>query len=184
MLKRVEGVWVGLLHCCGLGLYLLLCLTKGLGSCQRIERKKGQEIRIGQHIINNSPSLNIATGGIFHGTYLEGHVAEQVRRLRYMECSGTDRDPHHYWARGHVRGNRRGHEAADDAVCVDEGGPGGLMYRDGPAGTGHCGCWLETIPLGSWRRSDADREADPDLWVHTVQIVKTEEENKEMKVRY
>lgn len=75
-----------------------------------------------------------------------------------------------------MRGNRRGHVAADDAVCVDEDGPGGLMYRAGAAGTGHCGCWLETIHLGSWRRSGADREADLDLWVHTVQTVKMDKE--------
>lgn len=78
----------------------------------------------------------------------EGPGAERVCRLRYMECSGTDRDPHR-WARGHVRGNRRGHVGADDAVCVDEGGPGGLTYRAGTAGTEHCGRWLETVHLGS-----------------------------------
>lgn len=92
-----------------------------------------------------------------------------------MECSGTDRDPHHYWARGHVRDKRSGHVGVDDAVCVDEGGPGGLMYRAGTAGTGHCGCWLEMVHLGSWRRYGADREAGPDPWVHTVQTVEREE---------
>lgn len=89
-----------------------------------------------------------------------------------MECSGTDRDPHRYWARGHVGDNRRGHVGADDAVCVDEGVPGGLTYRAGAAGTGHCGRWLETILLGNWRRSGADREAGLDLLVHTVQAGK------------
>lgn len=85
---------------------------------------------------------------IFGDTYPEGPGAEQVCRLRYMECSGTGRDPHHYWARGHVRGNHTGHVGADDAVCAGEGGPGGLMYRAGTAGKGHCGRWLETIHLG------------------------------------
>lgn len=86
---------------------------------------------------------------IFGDAYLEGPGAAQVCRLRYMECSGTDRDPRHYWARGHVGGNRRGHVGADDAVCADEDGPGGLMYRAGADGTGHCECWLEKIHLGS-----------------------------------
>lgn len=79
----------------------------------------------------------------------EGPGAERVCRLRYMECSGTDRDPHHYWARGRVRGNHRGHVGADDAVCADEGGPGGQRCRAGTAGTGHCGRLLETIHPGS-----------------------------------
>lgn len=101
-----------------------------------------------------------------------------------MECSGTDRDPHHYWARGHVRGNRRGDVGADDAVCVDEGGLGDLMYRAAAAGTGCCGCWLETIHLGNWRRFAADREAGLDLWVHTVQTVKRDTEEKKVRTGY
>lgn len=84
-----------------------------------------------------------------------------------MECSGTDQDHHHYWAKDRVRGNHRVHVGADDAVCVDEGDPGDLTYMVGVAGKGHCGCWLETTHLGSWRRSGADREAGLDLWVHT-----------------
>ena len=58
---------------------------------------------------------------------------------------------------------------ADDAVCADEGGPGGLTDRAGAAGTGQCGRWLETTHLGSSRRCGADREAGLDLWVHTAQ---------------
>lgn len=101
-----------------------------------------------------------------------------------MECSGTDRDPHHYLARGHVRGNRRGHVGAEDVVCADEGGPGGLTYRAGTAGTGRCGGWLETIHLGSWRRCAADREAGLDLWVHTVQTVTMDKEEEKGRTRY
>lgn len=67
-----------------------------------------------------------------------------------------------------MRDNCRGHVGADDAVCADEGGPGGLTYRAGAVGREHCGCWLEMIHPGSWRRCAADKEADPDLWVHTV----------------
>lgn len=96
-----------------------------------------------------------------------------------MECSETDRDPRHYWARGHVRGNCRGRVAADDAVCVDEDGPGALMYKAGAAGTGHYGCWLETLHLGSWRRSCVDKGADLGLWVHTGQTVEKEVRRRE-----
>lgn len=48
-----------------------------------------------------------------------------------------------------MRGNRRGHAGADDAVCADGHGPGCLTYRAVAVGTGRCGRWLETIPLGS-----------------------------------
>lgn len=48
-----------------------------------------------------------------------------------------------------MRGNRRRHEDADDAVCVDGGVPGGLMYKAGTSGRGHCGDWLQMIHLGS-----------------------------------
>ena len=64
-----------------------------------------------------------------------------------------------------MRDNCRVHVDADDAVTVY--GPGGPMGRAGAAGTGHCGCWLEKIHLGSWTRCGADRGADLDLWVHT-----------------
>lgn len=64
--------------------------------------------------------------------------------------------------------------AADDAACVDEGGLGGLTDR-----AGRCGCWVDRIHLGNWRRCGADREADLDLWVHTVQAKETDMENKE-----
>lgn len=80
---------------------------------------------------------------------LKGHGVERVCRLRYMECSETGRDLLRYWARGHVRGNRRGREGADDAVGVRGGGPGGLTYKAEAAGTGHCGCWLEMVHQGS-----------------------------------
>lgn len=95
-----------------------------------------------------------------------------------MECSGTDRDPDHYWARCHVRDKHSGHGGVDDAVCADWGGPGGLTNKTGVAETGHCGCWLETVHLGSWRRCGADREADPDPWVHTVMTVKRKNEER------
>lgn len=114
----------------------------------------------------------------FGGTYPEFPGAERVCRLRYMECSGTDRDPHHYWARGHVRDKRSGRVGVDDAVCADGCGPGGLTYRAGTVGKGHCGCWLETVHLGRWRRCDADREADLDPLVHTVQTVKMDNEER------
>lgn len=68
--------------------------------------------------------------------------------------------------------------AADDAVCVDVGGPGGLMCKAGSAGARHCGCWLGRIHLRSWKRSGADREADQDLWVHTVQEVEETTESE------
>lgn len=72
-----------------------------------------------------------------------------------MECFEMDRDLHHYWARGgHVADNCRG----DDAAFEDD--PGGLVGRDGR--------WLETTHQGSWRRCGADKEADRDLWVHTI----------------
>lgn len=105
----------------------------------------------------------------FGKTYPEGRAAEQGRRLRYTECSGTDRDPRRYWATDHVeRGNCRGRGAAEGAVCVGGGGPGDPVCRPGAAGTGHCGRWLETTHRGSWRKCGAGRGADLDLWVHTA----------------
>lgn len=72
----------------------------------------------------------------------------------------------------------------DDAACVDVDGPGGLTYRAGTAGTGNCGCLLEMVHLGSWRRCGVDREADLDPGVHTEQtgmhykIINRERENE------
>lgn len=80
-------------------------------------------------------------------TYPGGPGAEQVSRLHYTECSGTDQDPRQ--ARARVRDNRRGCAGADGAVCEDGRGPGGLTYRAGAAGTGRRGRWLEKVHLGS-----------------------------------
>lgn len=68
-----------------------------------------------------------------------------------------------------MRDKHRGHVGVDDAACEDVGGPGGLTYRAGTAGTGNCGCWLEMVRLGSWRKCGVDREADLDPGVHTEQ---------------
>lgn len=89
-----------------------------------------------------------------------------------MECSGTDRVPRRYWAKGRVRDKRSGRVGVDDAVCADGGGPGGLTGKAGAAGIGRCERWLETVHLGSWRRYGADREADQDPGVHTVRVRK------------
>lgn len=82
-----------------------------------------------------------------------------------------------------MRGNYRGRVAADDAVCVDEGGPGALMYKAGAAGTGHYGRWLEALHRGSWRRSCVDKGADLDLWVHTSQKVEKRHSEASMTCR-
>ena len=95
-----------------------------------------------------------------------------------MECSGTERDRHHYWASCHAEDKRSGHVGVGDAVGADGGAPGDLMYKAGAAETGHCGGWLEMVHLGSWRRCGADREADLDPWVHTVRTVKMDGEEK------
>lgn len=64
--------------------------------------------------------------------------------------------------------------AAADAACVDEGDLGGLTDR-----AGCCGCLVDRIHLGNWRRCGADREADLDLLVHTVRAKEMDTENKE-----
>lgn len=66
-----------------------------------------------------------------------------------------------------------GAAGAAAGACGD--GPGGLMCKAGTEG--HCGCWGRIL-LGSWKRSDADREADRGLWVHTVQEARTKAEEK------
>lgn len=113
----------------------------------------------------------------FCDTYPESPSAERGLRRHYMECSGTERGRRHCWARDRAGDNCRGHVPAA-AAAVRGDGPGGLMCRAGTAG--RCGCWGR-IRLGSWKRSDADREADRGLWVHTVREVRTKAE--EGKIR-
>lgn len=67
-----------------------------------------------------------------------------------MVFSETDQDLRRYLARGDlVMDNCRGHAGADDAVCVDAGGPVGPMYRAVAAETGHCVHLQEMIHLDS-----------------------------------